>query len=314
MEIACENIDQLVTISIRPPGMPRGVSQALYRAARQSRPISLEIAEALLAVRGARVGVFTGASVPDHLPHGENDGPLGAVVLARALSRLGFPATVYVEAEPLRATRELVRAARADVGVEELQRDPGEQQERLPRELDVAITVEKAGVNEYGIQHSVNGHSRQGTRAILDPLINRMNEVGKLTVGIGDGGNEIGFGAIFEQARSIVPYGTRCQCPCGRGIVSITSTKFLYPVAVSNWGAYGLAAALGVMAQDPDCAHAPQLEETMIRAGMEMDLRDGGTGKPVFAVDGVPGEASVGLVSLLDAIVRVTLIPFSRKF
>jgi len=314
MEMACENIDQLVTVSIRPPGMPRGVSQALYRAARQSRPISLEIAEALLGLRGARVGIFTGASVPDHLPHGENDGPLGAVALARAMSRLGFQPTIFVEAEPLLPMRELIRVVRADVGAEDLLRDPGEQQDRLARELDVAVTIEKAGVNEYGIQHSVNGHSRQGTRAILDPLIDRMNQAGKLTVGIGDGGNEIGFGAIIEQARAIVPYGKRCQCPCGGSIVSITPTNYLYPAAVSNWGAYGLAAALALVAQDPDCTHAPGLEEAMIRTGMKMDLRDGGTGKPIFAVDGVPGEASVGLASLLDALVRVTLTPFSRKF
>lgn len=314
MEIACENIDQLVTISIRPPGMPRGVSQALYHAARQSRPISSEIAEALLAARGARVGVFTGASVPDHLPRGENDGPLGAVVLARALSRLGSHPVIYVEAEPLGPTRELVRAAGANLEVEELKRDSGDQLDRLVRELDVAITVEKAGVNEHGIQHSVNGHSRQGTRAIIDPLITRMNQAEKLTVGIGDGGNEIGFGAIFEQARSIVPYGPKCRCPCGGGIVSVTPTQFLYPVAVSNWGAYGVAAALAIVAKDPESAHTPQLEETMIRAGQAMDLRDGGTGQPVFAVDGVPGEASVGLVSLLNAIVSVTLSPFDREF
>jgi hypothetical protein len=38
-----------------------------------------------------------------------------------------------------------------------------------------------------------------------------------VTIGVGDGGSEIGNGLIYDAARQIQPYGLKCQCDCEDG-------------------------------------------------------------------------------------------------
>ena len=314
MKIACDNIDRLTTVSIRPQGMPRKKMAELYEAVRGEEAVSFQIVNALFASPAAKIGIFTGAAVPENLPNGENDGPIGSVVLARALAQLGYPVSIFTEIESLEPTREFAKLIGCEVPIEELERGPGAQHTRLSNELDVAFTIEKAGVNEKGVQHSINGNSRSGTRAVIDGIINTMNAAGKITVGIGDGGNEIGFGKVFDLAREILPFGKQCACGCGGGIVTSTATTYLYPVSISNWGAYALAAALAIGSERPEIALKPGEEEKLLLRAVELDCRDGGTGKAVFAVDGVSGEASMCFVRLLQELVEKTLTSFVRDF
>ena len=50
------------------------------------------------------------------------------------------------------------------------------------------------------------------------------------TTGIGDGGNELGMGAVNDAVRRCIPLGELIGCA--------TSTSFLVPAGVSNWGGY----------------------------------------------------------------------------
>ena len=306
MKIGCENIDRLVNVSIRSPGMPRGAMTELYDAAKGENAISYDIVQSLLAKPSARIAIFTGPSVPNHLPNGENDGPMGSAVLGRALEKLGYAVTIFTEREVLESQRAFSRILGSDVTIEELQRDPSDQHARIAREFDIGITVEKAGGNREGLLHSINANVRTGTRANIDALIAALNAAGKLTVGIGDGGNEIGFGKVYDKAREILPYGDT--------IVTVVATEYLYPVAISNWGAYALAAGLAMGAERSDLTVTPEEERAMLEKAMELDCRDGGTGRADFAVDGVSGASSMAYVQLLREIVTATLTPYSRDF
>src|SRR5919106_548267 len=89
-EVAAEYVDRLITVEIRNRGMPRGITRPLYEAARAEgggRPLTLRAAEGLVerVRRGDNVFIITGAGTPPLLPRGENDGPVGAAVLARVL-------------------------------------------------------------------------------------------------------------------------------------------------------------------------------------------------------------------------------------
>jgi len=306
MKIACENIDRLVNVGIRPPGMPRSAMNVIYDAAKSENAISYDIAQALLQRKGAKVAILTGASVPDHLPNGENDGPMGAIALGRALDTLGFDVTIFTEAEVVEPQRAFAQLLGSDVSIIELQRDPSSQHAEIAASFDIGITVEKAGGNREGLLHSINANPRSHTRANVDGVINAMNDAGKLTVGIGDGGNEIGFGKVYDLAASILPYGDT--------IVTTVATTFLYPVAISNWGGYALAAALAIGAERPDIVVTPEEEEAMLNKAIELDCRDGGTGTAAFAVDGVSGASSMAYVQMLREIVTVTLTPYTRDF
>src|SRR5512133_2168516 len=99
-----ENLDQLVSLEMRPQGKSQGIIRQLYDAARakHGEPITT-LAARLLAERvrpGDVVFITTGAGVPDYLPYGETDGPLGAAALALGVSAsLGAVPILLTEAE-----------------------------------------------------------------------------------------------------------------------------------------------------------------------------------------------------------------------
>lgn len=103
-----------------------------------------------------------------------------------------------------------------------------------------------------------------------------------LTIGIGDGGNEIGMGKIsWEIIQRNIPGGglVACRVP----------TDHLIVCGISNWGAYGLAAGVqllrGVKSSDVfDPAHERALLERMVELG---PLVDGVTKRPTATVDGI---------------------------
>ncbi len=106
------------------------------------------------------------------------------------------------------------------------------------------------------------------------------------TIGIGDGGNEIGMGKIpHETIVKNIPNGDLIHCR--------VPTDHLIVAGVSNWGAYALAAGLFVLLDrkppadlfDPDRELA--ILEAMVREG---PLVDGVTGQQTATVDGLTWE------------------------
>jgi hypothetical protein len=106
------------------------------------------------------------------------------------------------------------------------------------------------------------------------------------TIGIGDGGNEIGMGKVPWEV-------VRCNIPRGGLVACRVPTDRLIVCGVSNWGAYGLAAgvyhlrgrSLDTDLFDPQRERA--LLELMVRRG---PLVDGVSGKPSVSVDGLDFE------------------------
>jgi len=314
MEYVCSNIDRLITVGIRPMGVPRKNMAKLYEAGAFEGPISYQIVKALEAHPNAKVGIFTGAAVPEKFPLGENDGPLGSAALGRCLHTLGYDVTIYTDPECVGGVEVAEKALGCELPIVALESGPCAQYDEIARTLEVAVTIEKCGSNEKGVMHSLTGHSRNGMRARMDDIILQMNDMGKLTIGIGDGGNEIGFGNLYEQARYYVPNAKTCVCGCGGGIVTTTRVSICYPVAISNWGAYAICAALACQNRRPELAIKPEEEHEMLMKGLEYGLVDGGNGLHRYGLDGIDGEASVACVRLLQEIVNVFLKTVHRDF
>ena len=68
------------------------------------------------------------------------------------------------------------------------------------------------------------------------------------TVGIGDGGNELGMGRVAHQVKTGIPRGDV--------IAAATSADALIVAGVSNWGAYALAAATAILMTTTETAAA----------------------------------------------------------
>ncbi|MEM9683314.1 MAG: glutamate cyclase domain-containing protein, partial [Pseudomonadota bacterium] len=309
MLIACENIDRLQCLEIQGRGLPRGVKWRLYEAARaiSDKPLVMAAAD-MLDCKPARIGIVSGAAVPDHMPNGENDGPFGSVVLAEALVRIGHDVRIYTDPDAAEPFRALLDRRPVDVAVNELNLNDKTQQEAIAQDLDIAIAIERLGGNVNGITYGATGVSRESFRCNVDHLFETMTRSGKPTLSIGDGGNEIGFGKVRESLVETMPDLNKADLtPCGGGIVSAVATDVLVVATSSNLGAYGVCAALAVRRGDKTLCHTPDEEVALEYIGVGLGLTDGGTGERIAAVDGIPLHDNVAVVTLMQALVERAL-------
>jgi len=273
----------------------------LYALARQQEPLSLRVASALTDANIGNVAFFTGI-VHERQPKGELDGPIGCAVLATALERIGRTAVVFAPA----AVLPVIAAARGALGG----RFAAEPEQRAPEwegAVDVAVSIERLGRNRKGVYHSIFGVPRAQER-VVDDLFDGFNRSGRVTIGIGDGGNEIGFGSISRAARGVVPRGRDCGCPCGAGIVAHTAVRHLLVASVSNFGAYAVASAMALLEGSVDLAPDPTKIAAAMSAAVDAGGIDGGSMTPGrVADDGIPANTVVALVTLMRAAAEMHL-------
>ena len=322
-----DNVDQLVTLDV----LSYGVIGPLYRAARSQPggPLCLEAARRLRdRLRpGAGAIITTGLILPGHHPYGETDGPIGTAVLARALA-LGQRSKILVvtEAELVGMLAAVLRTAelqvvdaaafRDDPGshrpvacVLPLSRDEQEAADQASEYMDVyaiqaVVAIERAGANAQRVYHMVGGTDISAGVAKGVALFDAARGRRILTIGIGDRGNELGFGPIASTVQSLLPFGKRCTCPCGGGVADETPADLTVPAVISNWGAYGIATCLAALAEDPDLLHSPELEVELLRTAVREGGVDGMTGRAMAAADGVGSAVNAGVVALLGEIYR----------
>jgi hypothetical protein len=314
-------IDRIVCLDIG----QRGIT-GLYEPARAlvSEPLCAAAARCLTGLEaGDHVFIITGslsrAGVSPAIA--ENDGPIGAATLARAIS-YGFNAipVVLVDASITDRVAAMVEMAGPNVVTAEQARIATE----TPRFTGVAvmesgviddtearadarrlietyrpkavISVERAGMTADGTYRNALGQDYSEGRARLDYVVREALDRGVPTVGVGDGGNEIGMGAVAEAVRVHVPHG---EVLCAE-----LATDVLLPVGVSNWGCYAIEAALAILTGNADLAHDPERERRLIEASPGIGLIDGNAGTLDPTVDGMPVEVHAGIVELLAACVR----------
>lgn len=329
-EIVGENIDRLCSVEMRfrsaPGGIPRGIMYRLVEAARASQPAPMSYLAAQGLVERVRPGdtvlIITGAGTPPFMPKGETDGPPGAATVARAVDiALGGKPVVVAEPHCLPGVIAAVEAAGISCVSEELFPVRGGRARALefPYGPDTRgwvrkvvdaynpkamVFIEKGGPNEKGVFHTILGTAKgDDVIAYGHYFVEEARARGVFTIGIGDGGNEIGFGRIHASVNEIQPAGTRCLCPCGSGIATIVATDVLICAAISNWGAYGLAAMVAMLTR---CAEALQDEETQWRivdASVRAGAVDGAYTRQILAEDGVSVKTSQALITMLHQII-----------
>ena len=316
-EAACANLDRLSTLELQGAALPHGVKTGLYEAAREaeSRPLSLAAA-ALLDRPPARIGIVTGAAVPGFMPAGENDGPLGSVVLARALVRMGHRVSFYTDPPAAPPIEALAAYCGLDAPTVPLGLHDTAQQDAIAAELDIAVAVERHGGNPNGNLYGVTGTPRHPFRSNVDHLFRTMTASGKPTLGVGDGGNEVGFGKVHDRLCARMPeFNLKEKTACGGGIFTVIPTDVLMVGTSSNIGCYGVVAALALRRSEPELCHTPEEERAIVACGVELGLTDGGSGKVIAAVDGVPVDDNAAVVHLMRAVVRRALArPGDRGF
>src|SRR6266436_7463108 len=122
-----------------------------------------------------------------------------------------------------------------------------------------AISIERCGRSADGVPRNMRGQDIGSYTAPLDDLF----IAGPWdTIAIGDGGNEIGMGAI---SRSLIAG----HVAHGETIACVTAARHLIVAGVSNWGAYALIGALAALREDWRRTLLACLDETVDRAVLE---------------------------------------------
>jgi hypothetical protein len=304
-----ENLDHLLVLEMRPYGLSQGIVPHLYRAARtpNGEPLTLLAANHILARCPRRAVIYTGMVVPRFMPAGETDGPLGAAALARTLAAIGCTTTVVIEPEIAPLMRRLGEVVGAnEMVVRESDSFADEAAVRaFASEMDLGIAIEKLGGNEQGVRHTVGGNAVVTGDQWADAGIDQVRRSGGFTIGIGDNGNEIGFGKIAEQIRRLVPYGEVSRSGHG-GILAHQSCDLLIPCAVSNYGGYAITAALACLIERPElCVTADEIE-TMLRDAIGMGCVNGGieNDEGFIGDDGVPLAGARAYAILIATVVH----------
>ncbi len=278
------------------------------------------------------LAVVTGFLIPTaEPPCGETDGPLGALYLARALVPLGIKVALVTDGFGKQALQAGLESCGLETTVPLLTLPPPSHPWDAYLEFDWLrfartrfglthlLALERVGpshtpasmqgqpgldefLREVPPEHFDRCHTMRGIdiTASMSPA-HRLFEAVKehlphvTTLGIGDGGNEIGMGKIaWEVIRRNVPGGgvVACRVPTDRLIVC----------GISNWGAYGLAAGVRLLRGAVpdrelfDDGRELELLRLMVERG---PLVDGVKAQRVATVDGLEWERYAAVLRAL---------------
>ena len=222
----------------------------------------------------------------------ETDGPPGALAIGGALRGLNRK-VVYVSdrhAVPF-LTPEAQGAEVAEFPIAE----PEESQEFAVSLIQrykpsVIIAIERCSITRSGRYLNMSGGDITAYTARTDYLFSEH----PATIGIGDGGNEIGMGVLAEVIPSVPPLPDE---------PALTGATHLIIASVSNWGGYGLVAGLSILA-GKDLLPSKEEGAGVIRRMVDRGAVDGMKDKAVYGVDEFTLEENLEILERLREVVR----------
>ena len=163
----------------------------------------------------------------------ETDGPVGAIALYRALEALGAEPILVCGTPLADAIANDYRVHKISLGEPAVSKV--EAQNALQQyQPSLVISIERPGMAADGKYYNMRGEDISSACASFDYF---LSSASCPTIGIGDGGNEIGMGNVAKtlEQLSIIPSATCCD--------------ELVIADVSNWAAQGLIAMLSILRQ-----------------------------------------------------------------
>lgn len=233
-----------------------------------SRDYCRQAARRILELEKGTILLTTGFYVAGHA---ETDGPLGTVVLAKALEKQGFYPVIITD----EFCRGFFEAADLEVCYVDVE-DGAEKYEALLEKFAPAalISIERCGRNIKNDYANMRGVSIKEYTARTDWLFIQARKQGIPTFGVGDGGNEIGMGNLKE-----IISGKLELVPCK------VKVDTLVIATVSNWGAYAIAAYIQKMTGTKVLPGFSEIKEYLSLI-VNMGSVDGVTKEQTLSVDG----------------------------
>ena len=234
----------------------------------------LRAAQLLQSARGT---VLIGTGFPVAGTY-ETDGPVGAIALYRVLETLGAKPVLVCGAPLADAIASDFRVHKISVGEPAVSLIEAEKalQQYQP---SLVISIERPGMAADGKYYNMRGEDISAACASFDYFLSLASCP---TIGIGDGGNEIGMGNVattLEQL-NIIPSATCCD--------------ELLIADVSNWAAHGLIAMLSVLRQQDMLLGWDNL--ALLKYLSERGSVDGVTRENHLTEDGLSADISEKLI------------------
>lgn len=293
-------IDHLITLDVGGRNSRVLSDASRETASHDDEPLVKQAAERLRSVMspGSTVLISTGFPITS-VGSPETDGPLGAVVLGRALDTLGVTPVFIVEPTLEPAIEVLCTELRLDAPNIETVDPPGSTERAatkpsrglLGRYDPVAVVaVEKPGRTADGTYRSMTGEDISRSVGPVDDLFGEAVDRGILTIGVGDGGNEIGMGSVREAVERKIDHGETIAC--------VQPVDALVVAGISNWGAYGIVAGLSLLS-GRNLLHTGRIDRSLLEACVSAGCVDGLTAQSTPSVDGISGDHHAQMVELL---------------
>jgi hypothetical protein len=270
-----------------------------------------KFATSLASNRNARIAILTGFYIPQGQPAAaETDGLSGSVIMASGLKRAGYQAVVATDlpcypalkaaAEGSPEPVEVLRCGVDDASVIDLWR-------RLQSwGVTHVVIIERAGLGVDGRPYDMMGHPLDEFTAKFDLIVDEARKAGVITLGVGDGGNEIGMGKIDKGLIAE-------DIDNGEKIACVTATQYAMVCGVSNWSGVALLVAMAIL--DPVrkdkylSLTEPAIERGILEHAVYLgpaidDIGDPKTrpGRKVLWIDDVPLEKHLALTAELRAL------------
>lgn len=292
----------------------RSVRRDISRLAGFARGNLEKAAKSIAEHPKPHIGIVTGFFVRHaDPPSPETDGLNGLGHLAAGFAEAGIKVTAVSDAPCAKAVWAVTEAIPHKIGLE-IVAVCAASVRRLRRQLEESATpithliaIERCALGSDGKPHREHGWDISGDTAPLDYLFEDEGwRAPWRTIGIGDGGNEIGMGTLpSDIIEKDIPNGTL--------IAARTRADFLIVAGVANWGAYALLAACAAARRDLAPALLKhfngRMEHDILAAAVNIgqaidDSRVNRRGRLQMTIDRLPVAEHAAVVEELASIVR----------
>ena len=235
-------------------------------------------------IQQARGNVLIGTGFPVDQTF-ETDGPPGAIALYQVIEKLGGTPIIVCGAplaDCIKNDFAIYKLVVADTA------NPEQEARQALDQLqpDLVISIERPGLNAEGNYCNMRGEDISANCASFDHFLNLSSCP---TIGIGDGGNEIGMGNVVDTLANL------------NVTASITCCDELVIADISNWAAHGLIAMLSHWQQD-DLLVRIKPQEILEYIAKRGSL-DGVTREPTLTEDSLPLSEGQKLIASLRQMV-----------
>ena len=187
----------------------------------------------------------------------ETDGPVSSIMLAEALMQLNTEVVMVVDRycyEVLKKVNIPFEVCLFPIAGEKESRKCAEDLLSVI-EPSILVSVERCGRAKNGLYYNMRGEDISEYTGRIDYLFDSTIR----SIGIGDGGNEIGVGNVYDDVKKVVVH--------GEIIASVVKTTHLIVSSVSNWGVYGLLGYLSRITGEMLLKKEDEILKNVVKAG-----------------------------------------------